>query len=58
VLVLLSIIDVEERRLPNVIVLPSFVLVLTAHLVLYPSGRRSGPSRPSAPRCSSSSRRC
>lgn len=36
VLVLLSIIDVEERRLPNVIVLPSFVLVLTAHLVLYP----------------------
>jgi leader peptidase (prepilin peptidase) / N-methyltransferase len=35
-LVLLSIIDVEERRLPNVIVLPSFVLVLTAHLVLYP----------------------
>ena len=36
VLVLLSIIDFEERRLPNVIVLPSFALVLTAHLVLYP----------------------
>jgi leader peptidase (prepilin peptidase) / N-methyltransferase len=36
VLVLLSIIDFEERHLPNVIVLPSFVLVLTAHLVLYP----------------------
>jgi leader peptidase (prepilin peptidase) / N-methyltransferase len=36
VLVLLSIIDIEERRLPNVIVLPSFVLVLTAHLILYP----------------------
>jgi leader peptidase (prepilin peptidase) / N-methyltransferase len=35
-LVLLSIIDFEERRLPNVIVLPSFGLVLTAHLVLYP----------------------
>jgi leader peptidase (prepilin peptidase) / N-methyltransferase len=36
VLVVLSIIDLEERRLPNVIVLPSFALVLTAHLVLYP----------------------
>src|SRR5215216_5310298 len=36
VLVLLSIIDFEERRLPNVIVLPSFALVLTAHLVLHP----------------------
>lgn len=36
VLVVLSIIDLEERRLPNVIVLPSFALVLAAHLVLYP----------------------
>jgi leader peptidase (prepilin peptidase)/N-methyltransferase len=36
VLVVLSIIDVEERRLPNVIVLPAFALVLTAHLALEP----------------------
>jgi len=36
VLSVLTIMDLEERRLPNVIVLPSFVLVLTVHLVLHP----------------------
>jgi leader peptidase (prepilin peptidase)/N-methyltransferase len=30
------VIDLEERRLPNVIVLPALVVVLTAHLVLSP----------------------
>ena len=36
VLALLTVIDLEERRLPNVIVLPALVAVLTAHLVLSP----------------------
>jgi leader peptidase (prepilin peptidase) / N-methyltransferase len=36
VLVLLTIIDLEERRLPNVIVLPAFAIVLAAHLALSP----------------------
>jgi leader peptidase (prepilin peptidase) / N-methyltransferase len=36
VLVVVSIIDLEERRLPNVIVLPAFAIVLAAHLALSP----------------------
>jgi leader peptidase (prepilin peptidase)/N-methyltransferase len=36
VLVVVSIIDIEERRLPNVIVLPAFVIVLTVQIVLSP----------------------
>jgi leader peptidase (prepilin peptidase) / N-methyltransferase len=36
VLVIVSIIDLEERRLPNVIVLPTFAIVLAAHLALSP----------------------
>jgi leader peptidase (prepilin peptidase)/N-methyltransferase len=36
VLVVVSIIDLEERRLPNVIVLPTFGIVLVAHLVISP----------------------
>ena len=36
VLVVVSIIDLEERRLPNLIVLPTFAIVLAAHLALAP----------------------
>src|SRR5215210_8176314 len=36
VLVLVSIIDLQERRLPNVIVLPTFAIVLIAHLAISP----------------------
>ena len=36
VLAVLSVIDLQERRLPNRIVLPSFAVVLAAHLVLSP----------------------
>lgn len=36
VLVLLSVIDIEERRLPNRIVLPATAVVLAAHLAFVP----------------------
>jgi len=36
VLVVVSIIDLEERRLPNVIVLPAFAIVLAAQLAISP----------------------
>lgn len=36
VLVLLSTIDIAERRVPNVIVLPAFLVTLAAQLVFYP----------------------
>jgi leader peptidase (prepilin peptidase)/N-methyltransferase len=36
ILAVLSVIDLEERRLPNVIVLPAFAAVLAAHLALSP----------------------
>jgi leader peptidase (prepilin peptidase)/N-methyltransferase len=36
VLVAISVVDIEERRIPNIIVLPATGGVLLAHLVLYP----------------------
>jgi prepilin signal peptidase PulO-like enzyme (type II secretory pathway) len=36
VLVVLAVIDLEDRELPNVIVLPSFVAVLLANVALFP----------------------
>jgi leader peptidase (prepilin peptidase)/N-methyltransferase len=36
VLVAIAVVDIEERRIPNRIVLPSTAAVLVAHLALYP----------------------
>ena len=36
VLVVLSVVDIESRRLPNAIVLPAFALVLVAHIAFDP----------------------
>ena len=40
VLVVLSVVDVRTRRLPNVIVLPAAALVLVAHIALAPDRAR------------------
>ena len=55
VLVVLSLIDFESHRLPNLIVLPSAALVLAAQLATSRSTGRRGSARASARSSASSS---